>query len=552
MKKEYKSFEDKIKDLFKKYSRIPLLVVFVLFVFVLFGVHINISRIKPYRAKREIEHRLNYLVNALNDTIDTYFEDNQIDTDYSYNLLYYKLNQLSELQIDLAIYTNEGIRSFSSNTRINESIYYKMTNKAILSGLEDGFIFESISGLDQVSNVKDLVFGKNITKEGVPFFVLVYIDGESMHDYLNQNFVNQIILTDRFGYVVGSTMTLPSSKIRKFNDTHSKHIMINNVNYLDRIYQIYDQQIFVHSLILKQNFFINYGLLILFMGMIFTVIKVSNDLVGKRVGKEATDSINEIILLVDKIKTGALGYTSHYTADDELGYVIDAFNDMSRTLDKLIKRNELLLKLSNEAQIRQLEAQFNPHFLYNSLDTIRFLIYTDPQKASSLILDLTYLLRYSLDVNKSEVTFSEDLEYVYKYLSIIKTRLDDRFSYIIDIEPEVLESVVPRLLIQPLIENSIKHGFKNKASLEISIYGFVYDGYIYIGVYDSGSGMSKTELEKLRYNLENRENRTNHFGLYNLNQRIKLLYGERGQLRITSSEDGTNIVIRLPKEELDE
>ncbi|NMB18461.1 MAG: hypothetical protein GX984_03260 [Erysipelothrix sp.] len=64
--------------------------------------------------------------------------------------------------------------------------------------------------------------------------------------------------------------------------------------------------------------------------------------------------------------------------------------------------------------------------------------------------------------------------------------------------------------------------------------------------------MSETELEKLRYNLENRENRTNHFGLYNLNQRIKLLYGERGQLRITSSEDGTNIVIRLPKEELDE
>lgn len=159
-------------------------------------------------------------------------------------------------------------------------------------------------------------------------------------------------------------------------------------------------------------------------------------------------------------------------------------------------------------------------------------------------------MRYSLDVNKSEVLFSEDFEYVMRYLEIIKVRLNDRFHYSINIDDEVKSAYVPRLLIQPLIENSVKHGFRNKATLNIYIYGFEYNDSIYIGVHDDGGGMSQEKLAEVLKNINRYDNPKNSFGLHNLNQRLRLLYGVRSELRITSNDDGTNIVIRLPKEKV--
>src|SRR5699024_7582755 len=143
-------------------------------------------------------------------------------------------------------------------------------------------------------------------------------------------------------------------------------------------------------------------------------------------------------------------------------------------LDKQIKDNEALLILKNEAKIKQLEAQFNPHFLYNSLETIKYLIDLDPKQATRMILNLNHLLRYSIDVTKHEVTLEEDIENVKKFLEIIKTRLDERFAYEINISEEVQKTKIPRLLIQPLIENSVKHGFQVKEDLNIAIFGFEF------------------------------------------------------------------------------
>ena len=101
----------------------------------------------------------------------------------------------------------------------------------------------------------------------------------------------------------------------------------------------------------------------------------------------------------------------------------------------------------------------------------------------------------------------------------------------VEIESEVLNTKVPRLLIQPLIENSIKHGFKDKDRLEIAIYGFLYENSIYIGVHDSGSGIEKRRLDEIINSFKQKQNMGNNFGLYNLKQRLTLIYGETSEFK---------------------
>ena len=232
--------------------------------------------------------------------------------------------------------------------------------------------------------------------------------------------------------------------------------------------------------------------------------------------------------------------------DDEFTEVGYQVNHMLDSIQALNDRNTELLKLNSRIEMDQLTAQMNPHFLYNTLEIIRNLVVFDADKAEELIVKLTEVLRYSIDTSKKEVTLEEDMRFMYCYLDIQNCRFGSRFSFGVNFEPECMNCIVPKLLLQPLIENSIKYGFRKKMELNIKISGHVEDNVLLISVLDDGLGMEEEKAEELRKQLRAHDNSSPSIGLRNLSRRLYLRYGDGSGLQIRNREGtGFEVVARI-------
>lgn len=275
-------------------------------------------------------------------------------------------------------------------------------------------------------------------------------------------------------------------------------------------------------------------------------------------------SINEpVTALLDQLHDLAplTAYTPlSHTEVLEFNQIIDTTNEMIHSLrDKsrqiLLNQDKLYeLELRNrEAELYALQSQLNPHFLYNTLECIRALATVGRvEEIKTIVQQLSSFYRYSAQTDPY-VTMLDEVDVIYQYLSIYQIRTDGRLTYDIDIEESLLERYTIRMLLQPIVENSIIHGFQSKAAApRIQISGFLReDGNILLRVIDNGSGISYARLQELRRSLEftfdeSRESSNRHFGLYNINRRIKLLLGDAYGMSIFSNDNGTEVDILLP------
>jgi sensor histidine kinase YesM len=192
-------------------------------------------------------------------------------------------------------------------------------------------------------------------------------------------------------------------------------------------------------------------------------------------------------------------------------------------------------RLATEAQLASLESRIHPHFLFNTLNSIAALIREEPVLAEKTVEKLSALLRYSLDSNaKSLVSLEQELEITKKYLDIEKVRFDKRLAYKIDCEPKFLETKLPPLSLQTLVENSIKHVVSNTSGqTEILVSVKEKGESIEIEVCDSGKGFDENDLKE------------NH-GLDNLRKRLETIFGDTGSLQIIENQAGC-VKLRLPK-----
>lgn len=199
------------------------------------------------------------------------------------------------------------------------------------------------------------------------------------------------------------------------------------------------------------------------------------------------------------------------------------------------------------AQIKQLESQINPHFLFNTLENIRVMCKLDPVKADKMIVNLSLLLRYSISNADEDVTVRQDIENTQSYLSLLKTRFNRRFQYTVDIDEDVMDLEIPKLLIQPLIENAIKYGVGNKEVLTVKIRGYRDQGQLFMVCDDDGMGIDETTLRELEETLNQPKNHSSHLGLYNIHKRIQLKYnGDFGMTLKSEVGVGTTITLKLP------
>ena len=191
-----------------------------------------------------------------------------------------------------------------------------------------------------------------------------------------------------------------------------------------------------------------------------------------------------------------------------------------------------------EARLRTLEAELHPHFLFNTLHAISTLVHTDPESADRMISRLSDLLRLTFDRSGAAgVPLKEELEFLQKYLEIEQIRFQDRLTVRFDIDPETLDSEVPRMLLQPLVENAIKHGIGPRSGQgRIQISSRKQEGRIWIEVRDNGVGLSRNARARF----------TNGVGLSNTRARLECLYGADQRLDFAEEEGGLSVQILIP------
>lgn len=233
---------------------------------------------------------------------------------------------------------------------------------------------------------------------------------------------------------------------------------------------------------------------------------------------------------------------------DEFGRLTDSFNSMIYRINTLVNevyQKKLALK---SAEIKALQAQINPHFLYNTLDSINWMLIDQGQKEiSSIVVSLGNLMRYCIDTKEPFVTLAEEFEYVAAYLRIQKNRLEERLSYELELPETVYNVCVPKFILQPLVENAIQHGIeRSKKPGMIRITAVDGEEDIRVTVQDNGPGISAKVIAALEWQAD-KEQQTG-IGLYNVDKRLRLYYGEKHRLMIENTSSGVSIVLRIPKE----
>lgn len=267
----------------------------------------------------------------------------------------------------------------------------------------------------------------------------------------------------------------------------------------------------------------------------------------KGLAVKKTKDLDTIIRGLEKVKEGNLDTHIDISSNDEFETIGESYNLMIDSLKEQIERNIEMGRLVAFSQTKQLESQFNPHFLFNTLENIRFMCKLDPPSASKMVLNLSTLLRYSISNTQEEVTVKEDLVYTENYLSILKYRFNQRFHYAINIPPEVQLCIIPKLIIQPMIENAIKYGFEGKDHLLVEVNGYIEENKLILQCSDDGAGMKPETLAEMKKIIGESTNRSSHSGLYNIHRRVELRYGEGYGIQIESELGcGTFLKVVLP------
>lgn len=260
--------------------------------------------------------------------------------------------------------------------------------------------------------------------------------------------------------------------------------------------------------------------------------------------------VQELKKTTEKIAKGDFSVRARVHSKDEIEDLAGEFNLMTENMEALvdkIKEDEAKLR---RMDLRLLQEQINPHFLYNTLDTIVWLIEgNDPEKAEEVVISLSNYFRTTLSKGKEFISFREEENHIRNYLQIQIVRYYDILEYEIHFEEVLYGYQILKLTLQPLVENALYHGIKCKRDMGcITIEGRMKPEGICLRVSDNGIGMKEEELKELQEQIQKPcQETTKGFGLANVNERIKKNYGNKYGISITSKEgEGTTVEVLVP------
>jgi two-component system sensor histidine kinase YesM len=268
-----------------------------------------------------------------------------------------------------------------------------------------------------------------------------------------------------------------------------------------------------------------------------------------------TRPIRKLSEVTNQVAGGNFDVRFDERSSAEVSMLSDSLNTMIDKINELLEQVKTEQTRLRKAEFEVLQAQINPHFLYNTLDAIVWLAEAgESKKVVSMVESLSEFFRTSLNQGKDIIAIKEEIQHVSSYLKIQQVRYQDILTYEIDIPDELHRYTIPKITIQPIVENALYHGIKNKRGQGmIKIEGQKHEDFFTIKISDNGIGISPERLEQVRDGIKNKVPTQNDiYGLYNVNERIRLNFGENYGISIESIYgEGTVVSIILPYIEKD-
>ena len=291
------------------------------------------------------------------------------------------------------------------------------------------------------------------------------------------------------------------------------------------------------------------------MLLVFFILIIFAAITHYYLAQRITVPIHSLKNAMRTIRKGDWPESLPVTRDDEISEILDGFNKMNLSLQKKtaqiaaqqeqVRKNEVALV---QSQLDLLESQINPHFIHNTLNTMKYLAkLAHAEKLENLIISFNALLRTSMSTDNLMIPLSEEVENLYHYMDIQKERYDFPIDFRCDISPEALSVPLPKLILQPLVENSLFHGIAPNDGGTIQVRARVADGRLWVTIWDNGTGMQKSQLALLEQRLLPSSRGYSSIGIVNVNERLILSYGACSHLVIESvPEENTSFSFSIP------
>lgn len=431
--------------------------------------------------------------------------------------------------------------------------------------LHDGFYFEAASGAEKGIYRKHeewdvtlyYVINDYNTLERTGFFIIT-IPEKNLVDLLE---------TAQDGICFGlecsdGRLLLPAdSKNETLIKSIEEQIPFDKIKKIDQNYYAAKQRIITESLTWNlitvfdgRELKIDDGMLSFVFLFILLLTGSLLIIVAVAVSRYLTKPILKCADAMGQIKNNRFGVVLQNTYKDEIGMLLDGFNDMSSSLENLIEKNRAIIELQKESEIKLLENQINPHFLFNTLEIINSLILNKKEKEAVKVCEtLGQLYRYNLRQEKW-ISLREELDYTWQYLLITKYKINDLEVYF-DVDQGIMDTRFLKMILQPLVENAIRHGFYHKTQdCCISVRAVQKEKKVRIEVMDNGAGIEPEQLQLLLEELNQihlnpmlRLPKSTHIGLRNVVQRLYLEYGDEFWANIvTNPGDGLKVEMEIP------
>ena len=326
------------------------------------------------------------------------------------------------------------------------------------------------------------------------------------------------------------------------NETNSKQefFRIDQQHYNLTAYSMMPQKV------LRQN---QRNLTINLLAIALLMICVSMIITGF-ISSGLTRPLELLMNTIQKIGNGNVQLRAKIVKEDEIGELAQKFNEMLDQMEELKQKEYQTKQLLNRAEYKALQAQVNPHFLYNTLDTMASIaeIRNCPE-VSHMSQSLALIFRYSLNMKDPFSTVENEIAHLKNYIYVMDMRMHDNIQYTFDVDEMTLKSKLPRLSLQPIVENAINHGLRNKRGkkkIGIQIKREQMD--LVICIEDNGIGLDTSAInESLRKNELDFVEKGNSIGLHNINARLKMLYGNQYGMHLESMlGEGTKVFMILP------
>ena len=263
-----------------------------------------------------------------------------------------------------------------------------------------------------------------------------------------------------------------------------------------------------------------------------------------------THPVSQLSAVMERFGVGDLSVRAQAEGIGELRALADHFNSMAERIQGLMRQVIANEKEKRHMERKLLQSQITPHFLYNTLDSIIWMIQSgEYEGAGKMVSLLAKFFRVSLSQGKDIIPLRKEIEHAVSYLSIQNIRFKDKFEFTTDIDASLLDYLCPKITIQPIIENAVYHGMEGKyddGEIELSVHEV--DGNICIAVADNGGGMTEEQIDYILHNKVVSSKRSSGVGVHNVDDRLKLLYGPEYGVTIESVlDEGTTVRMTIPK-----